>query len=553
MIWDAALNIDNQCVDSGHHLLRTMIQLGLNGSDLDKVYKLYLDRRLKYSQASLKTLLTLILSGDKKMDAECRLSILRWLLPHEDQVGKETEWFSSLHYDTLSKCLVALMVRPKSMEVFAELKENDLEPEPFCNFEFKLLESMHLRLPIKLEKSEIIAQKKTTLCHILKEEIKDALIQMSGAIMDKLKKNVHALEMIQMALDYCHLLDLIFVKMESISSAVETETRFENVIINLACQALNSVEQVLFEQSSMEKLRTMLKNWNLFQTQRIQKECNIIFLRYLKLMVQDKDKVLFATDIVQDDFGEDKEAKELALSAAKTLAKSLGEGVKSINDHEQIVDFTDTLKSCLEKNPDADQSLPIIMSGLQGLFSMGSLGLEQATLYKVLQLLQKMVKIMFANYHPDDFEQLMTWVALCIENIDVQSSAADSQPVAVMKKSALTFLQGFLTVQSTKNDYQLFSPKVQISLVFYLAKLVEKDLHGEWANLSLRFYQMASHEEDHDVVEAEKIPAYLFLSKFTRNPCQSVRDEAIGKRQFRLSSIQRLEIMRLCLKCNHLS
>ena len=107
VIWDAAINIDNQCIDSGHHLLRTMIRLELN-SDLDKVYKLYLDRRLRYSSASVRTLL-LLLTSSKKMDPEYRLSILRWLVPHDEHWIENvsgTKWFSSLDQDNLSKCFV---------------------------------------------------------------------------------------------------------------------------------------------------------------------------------------------------------------------------------------------------------------------------------------------------------------------------------------------------------------------------------------------------------------------------------------------------------------
>ena len=539
VIWDAAINIDNQCIDSGHHLLRTMIRLELN-SDLDKVYKLYLDRRLRYSSASVRTLL-LLLTSSKKMDPEYRLSILRWLVPHDEHWIENvsgTKWFWSLDQDTLSKCFVALMVPPKSMHhVIQELKE--IEAQSSCSsssssmvdiktFEDRLLESVHLVLPVKIPEKKLEVRtpcQKITFCPILKEEIKDVLIQLSGAIMEKLKntstqQQQQTLYMIQMALNYCHLLDLIYVKMQSIALRYEEENRFENVIANLACQALNSLDQVLTEKAlHMEKLKVLIQSWNMFQTKKIQNECNAIFLKYLKLLMQGSNKeALFGDCQVNDDFGEDKEAKQLAMETVQNLSRIVGKGVSCSNDH-QIVEFTESLKSFLDEIHPPSKVLHIITSGLEGLFSDGQPKFDQLILYRIFSLLQSLVKVLFLNYQPDDFENLMSWVALCIGNIDTSGEKAP-----LMKKNAMTFVHGFLSVQSTK---RLFSPKVEISLVVCIAKLAEKDLHGTWANFTLKVYQMASHEEDHDVVETEKIPSYLLLSKFTRNPCQMVRDEAI--------------------------
>ena len=562
VIWDAAINIDNQCIDSGHHLLRTMIRLELN-FDLDKVYKLYLDRRLKYSSASVRTLL-LLLTSSKKLDPEYRLSILRWLVPHDEHVIESisgTKWFWSLDHDTLSKCFVALMVPPKSMHhVIQELKEIETKPTSSSSkintitFENRLLESVHLVLPIKItEKKQDQVRttcQKITLCSILKEEIKDVLIQLSGAIMEKLKNSStqqqqqqQPLYMIQMALNYCHLLDLIYVKMQSIALRFEEENRFENVIANLACQALNSLDQVLTVKSlHMEKLKVLLQSWNMFQTKKIQNECNAIFLKYLKLLVQGSNKdALFGDCQVNDAFGEDKEAKQLAMETVQNLSRVVGKGVSSSNDH-QIVEFTECLKSFLDEIQPPIKVLHIITSGLEGLFSVASADggqpkFDQPILYRIFSLLQSLVKVLFFNYQPDDFEKLMSWVALCIENID---TLAEKAPL--MKKNALTFVHGFLSVQSTR---RLFSPKVQISLVFCIAKLAEKDLHGTWANFTLKVYQMASHEEDYDVVETEKIPSYLLLSKFTRNPCQLVRDEAIKQFHRIVPQLPDIEFKRL--------
>ena len=57
VIWDAAISTIslNSSSDAGHHLLRTLIQLGcnVNNERLEKVFKLYLDRRIKYTGASI--------------------------------------------------------------------------------------------------------------------------------------------------------------------------------------------------------------------------------------------------------------------------------------------------------------------------------------------------------------------------------------------------------------------------------------------------------------------------------------------------------------------
>merc|ERR1711983_645804 len=242
--------------------------------------------------------------------------------------------------------------------------------------------------------------------------------------MEKLKntstqQQQQTLYMIQMALKYCHLLDLIYVKMQSIALRYEEENRFENVIANLACQALNSLDQVLTEKAlHMEKLKVLIQSWNMFQTKKIQNECNAIFLKYLKLLMQGSNKeALFGDCQVNDDFGEDKEAKQLAMETVQNLSRIVGKGVSCSNDH-QIVEFTESLKSFLDEIHPPSKVLHIITSGLEGLFSDGQPKFDQLILYRIFSLLQSLVKVLILNYQPDDFENLMSWVALCIGNID---------------------------------------------------------------------------------------------------------------------------------------
>ena len=61
-----------------------------------------------------------------------------------------------------------------------------------------------------------------------------------------------------------------------------------------------------------------------------------------------------------------------------------------------------------------------------------------------------------------------------------------------------------------------------------IGTLAQEDLEGLWALFSVNAFQMASHEEDFDVVETE-IPAYILISKYLRNPCQAVRDATTGQ------------------------
>ena len=132
------------------------------------------------------------------------------------------------------------------------------------------------------------------------------------------------------------------------------------------------------------------------------------------------------------------------------------------------------------------------------------------------------------TFEPVIVQQFMNWVSYCFKRLNDNDEPleGDENTMALMKRNAVNFVKGFIKAQYLVR-FQLFPPEVVASFVSLIASLALQDLKGDWAKFNMDIFQMASHEEDYDVVETEEIPSFIVLTKFLRNPSQQVRDEVI--------------------------
>ena len=458
-----------------------------------------------------------------------RSSILNWLLPQSetdnDNFWKTCPLFSPHCLEPIANCLVTLMTHSKSVKdlTFSEENQKNCQEE---NLEKKLLESMHLRFALDEPDVSPHIAPPISLCGVMKEETKDALVQFSGIIMDRLKRGAMT-DMVLVALDFAHLLDSICWKMKAISNHFDKGLkRFENVIEHLACQSLEFIENLVnsASQQNMELILKLLKSWKIMKLSKaFQGKCNDVFVKCLKILLRLNDNGDYDESSnfsnqknrnAFDNFGEDKEAEELEKETLEHFFHVTGKGIAQAQNNDQIIEFTDFLRKLNAQMK--SKAIPLVTSGLQGLFTH----LDQDINGYIQSLLQRLVRPLMSVFEPSMLCQFMSWVSICLSSIGKTEDE-------VIRRNSVAFVQGFIKIQQGKN-YQLFAPGVTCAFVTMIGTLAQQDLEGQWANFSINAFQMASHDEDFDLVETE-IPAYVLITKYLRNPSQAVRDRATEK------------------------
>lgn len=535
LFWEDCINTIklNQCIEESHSLIQSMMELGLC-KDLDLLFELYDNKRIKISASSLRTL-SMVLKM-KPQNAEKRKNALIWVTEHES-----LSVFLKNSPRIAIRLLITMMVHPYhvsniSFEDCIQTKESHFE-----ELERKTLESNQILMSLH-QKSSIVSTKRLVLCDQLKTSVKDCIIQQCGVILDALVKNPQKFDSFEAVLDYSHFVGSL---LDTEVGKLVKDRRLENVAISLQSKCASILAQLLKDtkKSVVKALTVMpfLTAWtNFLQGNKLLGDDGIIevnkaIYEVIKNLCKspndgmnghksrensndgfissdDEDDTATNGDKMDVDDDDDDETKSMLPKLIKQCWTAIGYGIALSSD--DFEDFVDSLKGLADRD-EAKTAFYAIEAFLETTK-------DKRLKLGLLPVLQKLIRSFCSMTALDPY--LMRIELKCLKSsIDLLASNEISHDQE--KSNVLKFAMGLIKIQGS---FQRFSREVEIGFIEFLSKLAQCDPNGNWASFNSKWYGFCSHNDERmDSVDEDSNNFTLILTKYSRNPSQVVRDFAI--------------------------